>query len=299
MLAEVVRRHAESKGSVFVGYLAYRLFLLLIPLGLVIVALAGYDQTASQDASQHLRLGRAITQSIAQAGKDSQNSRLPLLITGLVSFAVAAWGLLGAMQHCSAVAWGIPTRKFPGKPGTFLRLVGSLLVFAAVLYLSMLVRRAGLIAGMAGFAANTLGIAAGLLGLAWILPRRSKEWFWMLPGAAVSTLGYLLLQLFATFYLPEKLASASNTYGAMGIALTVLAYLFVVGGLLWLMLLLNSVTWEQMKDDPPGLLRRIADRVPLPTTKFGSGYVADDEIAETVGSALGTFTGSPSPGERS
>ncbi|MEI2696805.1 MAG: YhjD/YihY/BrkB family envelope integrity protein [Microthrixaceae bacterium] len=208
---------------------------------------------------------------------------------GPLLFAIAAWGLLGALQYSSAVAWEIPTRKFPGKSRAFLRLAGSLLLFGGVLYVSMAVRRAGLVAGMAGFGANALGVAVGLLGLAWILPRRSKEWFWLLPGVAVSSAGYLALQLFATFYLPERLSNASETYGAMGIALTVLAYLFVVGVLLWLMMLVNAVVWQQRRDDPPGVLRRIADRVPLPTTAFGSGYVAEDDVAETVGSALDSF----------
>ncbi len=290
---KAVGRHTAANGSMLAGYLAYRMFLLLVPLGLIVVALAGFDQTGSQEAGEKLRLGRAITQSIAQAGHDTERSRLPLLITGLVSFVIAAWGLLGALQYSSAVAWGIPTRKFPGKSRTFLRLVGSLLVFAGVIYISMAVRRAGLVAGMAGFTANAMGVAVGLLGLAWILPRRSKEWFWLLPGVAVSSAGYLALQVFATFYLPEKLANASETYGAMGIALTVLAYLFIVGALLWLMMLTNAVVWQERLADPPGLLRRIADKVPLPTTTFGSGYVPEDEVAETVGSALGAFPGSP------
>ncbi len=271
------------------GYLAYRLFLLLLPLGAIVVALAGFDRTASQTTSEHLRLGQAIAKTIAQAGQDAQRSRLPLLITGLVAFAVAAWGLLGALQYTSATAWQIPTRKFPGKGRVFLRLAGSMLVFAAVLYVSMIVRRLGLVAGMAGSVANTLGTFVGYMGLGWILPRRCKEWFWLIPGAAVSAVGYLGLQAFAAFYLPGKLANASATYGALGITLTGLSYLFVVGLLLWLMLLVDAVVWEQRRDDPPGLLRRIADKVPLPTTTFGSGYVGEDDVAETVGGPLQSF----------
>ena len=285
----VGRRHIAANGSMMAGYLAYRLFLLLLPMGAIVVALAGFDRAASESTTEHLRLGQVLANTIAQAGEDAQRSRLPLLITGLVAFAVAAWGLLGALQYTSAVAWQIPTRRFPGKGRAFLRLAGSLLLFGGVLYISMVVRRAGIVAGLAGSLANTLGTFVAYLGLGWILPRRCKEWFWLIPGAAVSAVGYLGLQAFAAFYLPEKLANASATYGALGITLTVLTYLFVVGVLLWMLLLVDAVVWEQRRDDPPGLLRRIADKVPLPTTTFGSGYVGEDDVAETVGGPLQSF----------
>ena len=282
----VGRRHVASNGSMISGLLAYRLFLLVLPLGAIIVALAGFDQATSQDTSSHLRLGEAIGKTIAQAGQDAQRSRLPLLITGLVAFAIAAWGLLGALQYTSAVAWQIPSRKFPGKARAFVRLSGSLLLFGLVIYVSLVVRRAGLVAGLAGSVANTLGVFVACLGLGWILPRRCKEWFWLLPGAAASSVGFLGLQAFAAFYLPGKLADASATYGALGITLSVLTYLFLVGVLLWTMLLVDAVVWEQRRDDPPGLLRRIADKVPLPTTTFGSGYVGEGDVADTVGGPL-------------
>ncbi len=268
------------------GYLAYRLFLLMLPLAVIVVALAGFDQSASESTSEHLRLGEALTSVIAQAGTDAQRSRGPLLVTGLVAFTIAAWGLLGALQYTAATAWQIPTRRFPGKGRVFVRLAASLLVFGVVLYVSLVVRRAGLWAGMAGSLANTIGAFVGFLGLGWILPRRCKEWFWLLPGAAVSAVGYLLIQAVAAFYLPGKLSNASATYGALGITLTLLTYLFLIGALLWFVQVVNAVVWEQHRHDPPGLLRRIADRIPIPTTTFGSGYVGEGEDAETVGSAL-------------
>ncbi len=270
------------------GYLAYRLFLLMLPLAVIVVALAGFDQSASESTSEHLRLGEALTSVIAQAGADAQRSRAPLLATGLLAFTIAAWGLLGALQYTAATAWQIPTRRFPGKGRVFVRLAASLLVFGVVLYVSLVVRRAGLWAGMAGSLANTIGAFVGFLGLGWILPRRCKEWFWLLPGAAVSAVGYLLIQAVAAFYLPGKLSNASATYGALGITLTLLTYLFLIGALLWFVQVVNAVVWEQHRHDPPGLLRRIADRIPIPTTTFGSGYVGEGEDADTVGSALST-----------
>ena len=286
LATRVLQRHVDSTGSMMAGYLAYRLFLLLLPLAVVVVALAGFDGAASASASEHLRLGQALGNMIAQAGEDAQRSRFPLLLTGLFGFTIAAWGLLGALQYTSAAAWEIPTGRFPGKGRAFVRLAASLLLFAVVLYVSFIVRRAGVVAGMAGSLANTLGAFVGFVGLGWILPRRCREWFWLLPGAATSAGGYLVVQAVAAFYLPEKLSNASATYGALGITVTILAYMFFIGFLLWLSPLVNAVVWEQRRDDPPGVLRRIADRVPLPTTTFGSGYVPEGEDADTVGNAL-------------
>jgi uncharacterized BrkB/YihY/UPF0761 family membrane protein len=286
IVTQIGRRHVAENGSMMAGYLAYRLFLLLLPLAVIIVAVAGFDGLGAEQAAGHLRLGQVLADTIAAAGNDAQRSRAPLLLTGLVTFAIAAWGLLGALQFISAAAWQIPTRRFPGKGRAFVRLAGSMLLFGVVLYVSMVVRRAGLVAGLAGSAANTLGVFVGFMGLGWILPRRSREWFWLLPGAAAGTIGYIGVQAFAAFYLPGKLANASATFGALGITLSVLTYLFMVGFLLWAMLLVNSVVWEQRREDPPGVLRRIADRVPLPTTTFGSGYVGEGEAADTVGGLL-------------
>ncbi len=113
----VVRRSGAGTGSLVAGHLAYRMFLLLLPLGAVVVALAGIDSVA---------------------------------------------------------------------------------VFVGVLHLSMVVGRAGLLAGPAAAVANTLASFVAFFALSWILSRRCREWFWLLPGAAVGAAGVLVLQLAAS-----------------------------------------------------------------------------------------------------
>jgi uncharacterized BrkB/YihY/UPF0761 family membrane protein len=291
----VYTRFNTFNGSFVAGYLAYRLFLLLLPLILIIVALAGFSDTAAQDASTHLKLGASIAAMVSQAGADAHQSRIALLITGLIGFTVAAWGLLSGLQFASAQAWRIPTRKFPGKAKSFLRLAGSLLLFGLVFYVSALIRRAGTVAGVAGTLTTLASTFVAYFGLGWILPRRSKEWFWLLPGAGAGALGQLGLQLFATFYLPERLAGASQTYGALGIVVTMLSYLYLLGLLLALAPTVNAVVWERYEDDPPGILRRIADRVPIPTTTLGSGYVPEGGTVDTAAPFAGGGPG-PVPG---
>lgn len=279
----VVRRSGAGTGSLVAGHLAYRMFLLLLPLGAVVVALAGIDPATVGDASAHLGLGRSITSTIAAAGGDTRRSGVPLLLTGLLAFLLASWGLLGALQYTAALAWRIPTRRFPGKGRTLLRLAGSVAVFVGVLYLSVIVRRAGLLAGLAAATANTAAAFVAFFGLSWILPRRSREWFWLLPGAVVGAAGVLALQLVGSYWLPGKVSAASGTYGVLGVALAVLTYLFLVGLLIWIVVLLDAAVWERFGGEAPGPLRRLAQLIPIPTTTFGSGYVPDDGTADTVG----------------
>ena len=52
----------------------------------------------------------------------------------------------------------------------------------------------------------------------------------------------------------------------------------------------NAVVHERFLDHPPGLLRRVADALPIKTVRVGSGYVADDEAVE-VPTLVGTIDG--------
>ncbi len=285
-----LQRFKASDGTVLAGYLAYRLFLMIIPLVAILVAVAGLARSESVQAAEHLNLGSAVADSLRTAGDDVERSSLPLLLSGLFGFVVAAWGLLGGVQVTAARVWQIPTARFPSKGRAFVRLCGSLLLFALVFYVSAVVRRLGVVAGLAGSLAGFTSFAVAFFGLGWILPRRCKEWYWLLPGAAVGAAGAAGLQALATFYLPDRLAGASATYGAFGITLTVLSYLFILGSVFVVSTVANAVIYERYRDDPPGVLRRVAALVPRLELTVGSGYVPEGEVVEVVG------RGGPDPG---
>ena len=280
--AGVVERFVGVNGSILAGFLAYRLFLLILPLVVIVVALSGYSATATSDVSQHLKLGRTLAGMIADAGAQAGDGRGVLLLTGLFALAITAWGMLSGLQYVSAQVWQLRTRRFPGKAKSFIRLLGSLFLFGFVLYLSALVRNAGVVAGVAGALSTLASTFVAFFGLGWILPRRSREWFWLLPGAAVGALGQLLMQILGTYYLTRLLSNASETYGAIGITVAALSYLYLIGALVVLSLAVNAVVWARFEDDPPGLFRRIADRIPIPSSTLGLGYVAEGEEVESL-----------------
>lgn len=193
LLVGIAERFVGERGSILAGYLAYRLFLLLLPLVVVIVALAGFSGTAATDTSNQFKLGRTLANTIATAGAEAHTGRFVLLATGLFALVISAWGMLSALQFVSAQAWRIPTRRFPGKAKSFFGLSGSLVFLGAILYIASVVRNAGVVAGAAGSLATFASTAIAYFGLGWILPRRSKEWFWLLPGMAVGAVGHVPL----------------------------------------------------------------------------------------------------------
>ncbi len=293
--AGVVERFLGVNGSILAGFLAYRLFLLILPLLVVGVALSGYSTSTTAEVSSHLKLGSTLAQAIADAGNEAGDGRFVLLVSGLFALAFTAWGMLSGLQYVSAQVWQLRTRRFPGKARSFVRLLGSLLLFGVVLYVAAVVRNAGFVAGLAGGLTTLASTFVAFFGLGWILPRRSREWFWLLPGAALGALAQLGLQLLGTYYLARLIANASETYGAIGTTVAALSYLFLIGVIVVVSLASNAVVWEHFQDDPPGLFRRIADRIPIPASTLGLGYVAEGDDVEVIG-PLGPLAGPDAPG---
>jgi uncharacterized BrkB/YihY/UPF0761 family membrane protein len=98
LLVDLFKRFKAADGTVLAGYLAYRLFLMLIPLAAIVVAVAGFARAESVDAANHMNLGGAMVDGLSQASADVEKSRLPLLLSGVAGFLVASWGLLGGFR---------------------------------------------------------------------------------------------------------------------------------------------------------------------------------------------------------
>jgi uncharacterized BrkB/YihY/UPF0761 family membrane protein len=106
---------------------------------------------------------------------------------------------------------------------------------------------------------------------------RGVPWTAVVPGAVVLGVGLEALHVFTVYFLATKLASASALYGSLGLAGTMLFYLFLVGsGVVWAAEL-NAVVWEvrrrQGVSPPDGTCRDACGRVPLGASAWCLGSV--------------------------
>jgi uncharacterized BrkB/YihY/UPF0761 family membrane protein len=242
-------RDKDIAGGVLGGGLAYRFFFWLLALSVLTsggLGLASRAGTSFEDAAAEAGLTASVSESVASAAQQSESGRWWLLVVGAFLTLWFSWGLLRALRLVHAAAWRItapPPRNVPLAVGV---------VIASPVVLLALTSGAGWVRANVGFFPGllaTLAVAVGF-GLFWLrvsmrLPSPpGLPWTAFLPGALLLGVGVEALHIFTVYFLADKLASASNLYGALGLASTLLFYLFLIGrGVVWAAEL-NAVVWE-------------------------------------------------------
>jgi len=62
----------------------------------------------------------------------------------------------------------------------------------------------------------------------WLLPRADAPWTSIVPGAVLTGVGMRLLGLAASTYFAYRLDHSNDLYGALGLALVMMLFLFLV-----------------------------------------------------------------------
>jgi membrane protein len=238
-------RFRRLNGSILAASIAFRVFLFLVPLTLVAVGLAGFGVSQGTDVqNSSKRLGAAMASVIAAAGHDSKKSWWLLVIGGLFATLYAASSLFSTLSRCSAQLWEM-WEYAPSGATRRLRFIAGLVLAIGFIAVGRVLRTnlaLGLAVNIGNIAAH-LGLALLLLAY---LPNRATRWHDLLPGAIVTAAGLIGLDIFTVVWLPHKLASLSQTYGTMGVAIAVLSYLALLGYLL-VAAILTNVMWREYR----------------------------------------------------
>lgn len=256
---ELVRRWSSTNGSVLAGHLAYRVFVFILPLLVLVVGLLGYASASSSDVggeiTNHSDLGSALASTLADTGSQAKDGRLQLVVFGGFALLLAASGLVKALQLVFATAWGISPKAGRSRLVVLGRFLPGVLVVLVAVALRHWMSKSGLVLSLGSEVLGILVDAVALLGLSWVLPRRATNVFDLVPGAVLGGAGIGALHVAALVYFPNKIERASALYGTLGVALVVLLYLFLIGQILVVSALTNAV-WldrrEIIAPPPPG-----------------------------------------------
>jgi uncharacterized BrkB/YihY/UPF0761 family membrane protein len=239
-------------GSLLAGALAYRMFLWLLPLALVLCGGLGFlgaaDDDAAGDLADDLGLSAYVSSTVGDAARQAEDGRWVLLVIGLVTLAVASASGLKSLRLVHARAWGLPLSGLRTSPVGVLGFLGFALLAVGTT----------LVGGWARDASPGLGLGVRLgvvvaFGVLWLvasvlLPRApGAPWTALIPGALLFAAGAQLLHLLTVFYLAGKLQHSSELYGALGGAAAVLLWLFLIGRIIVGSAVLNATLWERRR----------------------------------------------------
>ena len=244
-----LERDTHMGGFVLAGALAFRLFAYLLPLYLLILVLASAALSVDPDSPRVLARTAGVSASLAamlsEAAADSKRSIWFLVPVTLAALVVTANSAYKVVHSAHVRAWGLTARRSMRSTATAAGgfLVASLAVIVGHFVLRHV--RQGLLIPVA-MLGGSLYYAALWLVASRVLPRAPRAgWWWLVPGALLVGVGTQGLYLFTVLYLNHRIESATEAYGALGIAASCLAWLYLVGRLVVAAPVLNATLWER------------------------------------------------------
>lgn len=123
---EIHERDSRIAGGMLAGAIAFRLFLLLVPLLLILVAGLGFLHLsdAERSTSQQLDLSEALVSTMQTVGENAARGRWITLWVGLVAAVFAIRTMIKSLRIVHNLAWGTSAKVSANQPKAVLAGLG-------------------------------------------------------------------------------------------------------------------------------------------------------------------------------
>ena len=252
-------RDRRNGGGLLAGALAFRLFGALLPLALLLSLVLGYATTLDSDtprrAGDATGIGPALLESVAESSKLSAGTRWPVAIFAVFALLWSATSAARAIRAVHSLAWDGGVERLRRPVQAALVLLAAMAAFTTVIALAGRARAELGLAGLLITVAALVAFAAIWLGVAWLLPHGDSHWTALLPGALLVAVGIQIIHLGTVLFIAGKVERASETYGALGVAFTILFWLYIVSRVIVASAMLNSALAEGRSPQPVEVVR--------------------------------------------
>jgi uncharacterized BrkB/YihY/UPF0761 family membrane protein len=249
---EVQGFDADVGGGILAGAVAFRMFLFMVPFVYVVFTILGLVADAANENPADLAKTIGITGVLASAVVNTQDqsawTQLILVTGATVALFITARSLVKTLFVVNRLIWRTPRVKPTGQRPVLV-LIGLAL---AVSVLGAVLNNLRSSAGVLGAVLMVCLVTAAAFGLWWwaslLLPHASVPARALVPGAVLWAIGLDVLHLLTTFWIGPLVARKSNTYGAVGIALAVLFWVYVLGRVIVGSAGLNATLWRRQEE---------------------------------------------------
>ena len=229
-------------GGLLAGALAYRLFVLLLPLALLLVSGLGLYADAADQSPRRVASEAGLHGLIASQVAGTASSRrgwiVFLVMLPAVLYALAKLYRAVAIVH--ALAWHRSARGVKVTAAGIALLGLAVLVDVSTAGVVGSIRRHDQLGGLAA-----LAVYLALVGGVWLLvslrlPGSEAGWVALLPGSLLFGAGLLLVNVFNVYITTRLVENRANTYGVLGVAAALLFSLVLVGRVIVISAELNA-----------------------------------------------------------
>jgi uncharacterized BrkB/YihY/UPF0761 family membrane protein len=242
-------------GSLLAGAMAFRLFLFILPVALLLVGVFGLftrlDVDVASDVARTVSLSPYLVRAIAQSAEASSTGSWVAIFIGLFAGYFAAAGAAKALWLIHQLAWRLPVQPLRRTWKAALIFtafaVGASAVTAAVAHLRAVEPGPGLVMQfLMIFAFGGVWLWASTM-----LPHADAPWTALIPGALFVSAGAEIVHLVTVLYLSRRLESSSAVYGTLGVAAVLLFWLYLIGRLMVASAVLNATLWRRKHPQAP------------------------------------------------
>ena len=240
-------RTQRVAAGVLSGGVAYRLFLWLLPVGLILGGVLGLgDADGIQEAVARGGLPAAVVDAIGDIARAGDGNSWWLMAVGVPLLLWEGYTGAKALQLVHGLVWNDPpTRTRPLTSSVVF--TGVCLAFVSAICLTWWLREESLIVGLAVLTVMVAPLAGMWLWISLELPHGSAAWKALLPGALLVAVGFQLLHGALVYLLLPKLEKATTLYGGLGVVATMLFFAYLVGRIVVTAPILNSTVHEELR----------------------------------------------------
>jgi len=232
---------------VLAGGVAYRLFLWLLPFGLIVGGALGLGNAGSiEDALAAGGMPAGVVDAIGELASASDSAAWWLLAIGVPLLVWAGYTGAKAMQLIHALVWNEPPpRTAPVRSS--LAFSGVCLGFMAAVAVTWWLRESSWLVGVVAALIMIVPLAVLWLYTSLWLPHGNASWKPLLPGAILVAIGFQLVHGLVVEFIVPKLEKSTSYYGGLGVIATFLFFMYIAGRLVVTAPILNSSLHDELR----------------------------------------------------
>lgn len=248
----IFERDTATGGGVLAGAVAFRIFMFMVPFVFLVVGVFGIGSSAADQDPRTLARKAGITGIAAKALSSVRDLSLGervlyVVVVGFATF-LASRALIKVLRIVHALVWHIRAGKLEHPSRAPLALVGVVVLAIVMSTVTGLLRGESFLLGLVATVIYAAIPMAIWVFVSWHLPRPDLPWTALVPGAVVLGLGLEVLHLVTVYWIAHQVESKTETYGAIGFALVLLLWAYLIGRLITTAAVVNESLWTREQE---------------------------------------------------